>query len=78
MVGQTVEMKNKGAVEKVKKSLVFTIYYLRFIIYDFSKAGIKKCNTFVMDDNVEGRRFWEYMGWYILEDNYRTFQIPTI
>jgi ribosomal protein S18 acetylase RimI-like enzyme len=43
-----------------------------------SKAGIKKCNTFVMDDNVEGRSFWEHIGWYILEDNYRTFQIPTI
>ena len=43
-----------------------------------SKAGIKKCNTFVMDDNVEGRRFWEHMGWYVLEDNYRTLQIPTI
>jgi len=38
---------------------------LAIVIYDFSQAGIKKCNTFVMDDNVEGRRFWEYMGWYI-------------
>jgi ribosomal protein S18 acetylase RimI-like enzyme len=43
-----------------------------------SKAGIKKCNTFVMDDNVEGLRFWEHIGWYLLEDNYRTLQISTI
>jgi hypothetical protein len=28
----------------------------RLSIDDFSKSGIKKCNTFVMADNVEGRR----------------------
>ena len=39
--------------------------------------GITRCNTFVMDDNVEGRRFWEHMGWHLLEDNYRTMQILT-
>jgi ribosomal protein S18 acetylase RimI-like enzyme len=42
-----------------------------------AKEGIKKCNTFVEDANVEGRRFWEHMGWSVLEDNYRTLQIPT-
>lgn len=41
------------------------------------KAGIRKCNTFVLDTNAEGRRFWEHMGWYVLEDNYRTLQTPT-
>ncbi len=41
------------------------------------KEGIKKCNTFVLDENLEGRRFWEHMGWYVLEDNYRTMQTPT-
>ena len=40
-------------------------------------VGIAKCNTFVLDANVEGRRFWKHMGWYVLEDNYRTLQIPT-
>lgn len=40
--------------------------------------GIKKCNTFVLDENVEGRLFWEHMGWYVLEDNYRTMQTPTV
>jgi ribosomal protein S18 acetylase RimI-like enzyme len=42
-----------------------------------AKEGIQKCNTFVEDTNVEGRRFWEHMGWHMLEDNYRTLQIPT-
>jgi ribosomal protein S18 acetylase RimI-like enzyme len=42
-----------------------------------ARAGITKCNTFVLDSNVEGRRFWEHMGWYLLEDNYRTIQIAT-
>lgn len=41
------------------------------------KEGIKKCNTFVLDENIEGRRFWEHMGWYVLRDNYRTMQMPT-
>ena len=30
-----------------------------------------------MDENADGRRFWEHMGWKILEDNYRTMQITT-
>jgi len=40
-----------------------------------ARQGIKKCNTFVLDENVEGLRFWKHMGWYTLEDNYRTLQI---
>ena len=43
-----------------------------------AQEGIKKCNTFVLDKNKEGRRFWEHMGWYILDDDYRTMQIPTV
>ena len=39
--------------------------------------GIKKCNLFVLDKNLEGQRFWEHMGWFILEDNFRVFQIAT-
>jgi ribosomal protein S18 acetylase RimI-like enzyme len=46
-------------------------------LWALAKEGIKKCNTFVEDTNVEGRRFWEHMGWSMLEDNYRTLQIPT-
>ncbi len=42
-----------------------------------ARAGIRKCNTFVLDTNEEGRRFWEHMGWYVLEDDYRTLQTPT-
>jgi ribosomal protein S18 acetylase RimI-like enzyme len=43
-----------------------------------ARQGITKCNTFVLDTNVEGRRFWEQMGWYVLEDNYRTLQTLSI
>jgi ribosomal protein S18 acetylase RimI-like enzyme len=42
-----------------------------------AKAGIEKCNTFVLDANIQGQRFWEHMGWNALEDNYRTLQIST-
>ena len=41
------------------------------------RDGIKKCNTFVDDTNAEGRRFWEHLGWHVLEDNYRTMQSVT-
>ena len=41
------------------------------------KEGIKKCNAFVLHENIEGRRFWEHMGWCALEADYRTMQIPT-
>jgi ribosomal protein S18 acetylase RimI-like enzyme len=40
-----------------------------------AKEGIKKCNAFVEDANVEGRLFWDHMGWYVLEDNFRTMQV---
>jgi len=40
-----------------------------------AQQGIKKCNTFVLDGNLEGLRFWKHMGWFALEDNYRTLQI---
>jgi ribosomal protein S18 acetylase RimI-like enzyme len=43
-----------------------------------AKDGIKKCNTFVLDENVEGLLFWEHIKWYVLEDNYRTMQTPTV
>jgi ribosomal protein S18 acetylase RimI-like enzyme len=39
--------------------------------------GIKKCNIFVMDDNGAGLKFWEHIGFYRLEDNYRTLQHRT-
>jgi putative acetyltransferase len=40
-------------------------------------AGITKCNTFVLDSNTEGRRFWQHMGWCELENNFRLMQTPT-
>jgi ribosomal protein S18 acetylase RimI-like enzyme len=42
-----------------------------------SRQGIKKCNIFVLDENAAGLQFWEHMGWYRLEDNYRTLQHVT-
>ena len=42
-----------------------------------AREGITMCNTFVLVSNIEARRFWEHMGWCVLEDNYRTMQTPT-
>ncbi len=40
-------------------------------------AGIRKCNLFVMDHNLAGRRFWEHLGFRQLADDYRTLQLDT-
>jgi len=42
-----------------------------------AREGIRKCNTFVFDSNVAGRQFWDYMGWRLLDDDFRVMQIPT-
>ena len=42
-----------------------------------ARAGIRKCNTFVLDSNVAGRQFWEHMGWRLHEDDFHLMQIPT-
>ncbi len=43
-----------------------------------AKAGIKKCNLFVLNTNDEGRSFWEHLGWHVLEDNFRMLQATTV
>lgn len=43
-----------------------------------AKAGIMKCNLFVLNTNVEGRSFWEHLGWHVLEDNFRMLQTTTV
>jgi len=42
-----------------------------------AREGIRKCNTFVLDSNVGGRRYWEHTGWRVHEDNFRLMQIST-
>ena len=42
-----------------------------------AKQGIRKCNTFVMDDNVSGLRFWKRIGYRVFKYDYRTLQIVT-
>ena len=44
---------------------------------DLARQGIRKCNIFVLDENPDGLRFWEHMGWYRLKDDYRTLQKQT-
>ena len=43
-----------------------------------AQQGIHKCNLYVLDSNPSAKRFWEHLGWYQLEDNYRTLQTPTV
>jgi ribosomal protein S18 acetylase RimI-like enzyme len=39
--------------------------------------GIGKCNLFVMKDNPSGQRFWEHLGYRLLDDDYWTLQATT-
>ena len=65
------------AVRKDFRGRLIARCLLNRCLSGLAKEGIKKCNTFVDDTNVEGLRFWEHMGWYKLEDNYRTMQSLT-
>jgi ribosomal protein S18 acetylase RimI-like enzyme len=42
-----------------------------------SRAGIRKCNLFVMDDNPSGLLFWKNLGFKVHRDEYRTLQKGT-
>ena len=42
-----------------------------------AKEGIRRVNVFVLDSNREGRRFWEHLGWVLLEDDFRIMQRKT-
>lgn len=42
-----------------------------------AKQEITKCNLYVLDSNPSAKSLWEYLGWYHLEDNYRTLQALT-
>jgi N-acetylglutamate synthase len=42
-----------------------------------ARAGIKRCTAFVLDENVDGLRFWRHIGWQILEYNFRMLQAQT-
>jgi N-acetylglutamate synthase len=37
--------------------------------------GIRKCNVYVMDENVAGQRFWTYVGARLVVYDWRTYQI---
>ncbi len=42
-----------------------------------SSSGIRKCNLYVMKDNPVGMRFWKYLGYRVLAEDYRTLQAAT-
>ena len=42
-----------------------------------AREGIRKCNTYVFDSNVDGRRYWEHTGWREHEDEFHLMQIDT-
>ena len=39
-----------------------------------SREGIRKCNTFVEDSNVEGSKFWKHMGFRLHPDDFHLLQ----
>jgi ribosomal protein S18 acetylase RimI-like enzyme len=43
-------------------------------VHALGQEQIHRCNLYVLDSNPAALSFWEHMGWYHLEDNYRTLQ----
>lgn len=66
------------AVRKDYRQMGIAQVLIKRCLSALAKAGIKKCNLFVLNTNVEGRSFWEHMGWHILEDNFRMLQTTTV
>ena len=62
-------------LEYRKKGIATSL--IRACLEALSAEGIKKCNIFVMDDNGLGLQFWEHVGFYRLDDNFRTLQHGT-
>jgi N-acetylglutamate synthase len=44
---------------------------------ELAAQGVRKCNLYVMRDNPSGMRFWEGLGYRLLDDDYGTLQAPT-
>jgi ribosomal protein S18 acetylase RimI-like enzyme len=42
-----------------------------------ARQDIQKYNLYVLDSDPSARSFWQHVGWYELEDDYRTLQTPT-
>ena len=61
------EFRNKGIAEKLVNKCLNAL----------ANEGIRKCNTYVLKSNDEGHNFWEHIGFYLLEDDFRLMQIPT-
>jgi ribosomal protein S18 acetylase RimI-like enzyme len=46
-------------------------------LHALSRRGIRKCNLYVMRGNASGMRFWERLGYRLLDDDYATLQART-
>jgi ribosomal protein S18 acetylase RimI-like enzyme len=65
------------AIQKEFRKQGAAVLLVQKCLAALSAQGIKKCNTFVMDDNLAGLQFWEHIGFHRLADDYRTLQITT-
>ena len=65
------------AVQKEFRKQGIALLLVQKSLAALSEQGIKKCNIFVLDDNVAGLKFWERIGFYHLADDYSLLQLGT-
>lgn len=65
------------AVEKSHRKNGIAQALINEAMNGLSSQGIGKCNIFVLDDNIEGLKFWRHNKWIDLEYDFRMLQIKT-
>lgn len=65
------------AVQKEFRKQGIALLLVQKSLTALSEQGIKKCNIFVLDDNVAGLKFWEHIGFYHLVDDHSLLQLGT-
>ena len=65
------------AVQKEFRKQGIALLLVQKSLAALSEQGIKKCNIFVLDDNVAGLKFWEHIGFYHLADDHSLLQLGT-
>jgi ribosomal protein S18 acetylase RimI-like enzyme len=65
------------AVQKEFRNQGIALLLVQKSLAALSEQGIKKCNIFVLDDNVAGLKFWEHIGFHHLADDHSLLQLGT-
>ncbi len=63
------------AIENKYRKLGIAKELLNISLKSLKDQGIKKCNAFILDTNIDLLSFWKHNGWSMVDYFYRTLQI---